>query len=140
MSLKKLTGFFDKDMLQLFEFELLLFDHVFHVIWKRSNGFTLETMIASVESLMALSGFLARMISRKAGNFLRSCSMGRRLIPFGEIGFQLRGWPSNGAGGFYAGFFARLYLDLAARLIYVAGPGRMNSVWGNPHGEARGGV
>jgi hypothetical protein len=27
MFLKKLPGFFDKDMLQLFEFELFLFDH-----------------------------------------------------------------------------------------------------------------
>jgi hypothetical protein len=27
MSLKKLPGFFDKDMLQLFEFELFHFDH-----------------------------------------------------------------------------------------------------------------
>jgi hypothetical protein len=28
MSLKKLLDFFDQDMLQLFEFKLLLFDHV----------------------------------------------------------------------------------------------------------------
>ena len=114
MSLKKLTGFFDKDMLQLFEFELLLFDHVIPRDLEASNGFTLETMIASVESLMAFSGFLARMISRKAGNFLRSCSMGRRLIPFGEIGFQLRGWPSNGGApaafmlGFSQGYISTL--------------------------------
>ncbi len=45
---KKLLDFFDKDMLQLFEFERFLFDHVIPVIGKRPNETTITfSMTAS---------------------------------------------------------------------------------------------
>jgi hypothetical protein len=51
------------------------------------------------------------------------------LIPFDEIGLLRGGFSNAGAAAALCpGFLGRLYLDLAARLVYVAAPGRMNIV------------